>query len=248
MQTDKNKSAGGESKKPLGTKSYGSIPHLPGSRVGPGDHTCHEGQAKIATEKPRDKNDVIYVQEKLDGSNCAIARIGDTLYPITRSGYLAADSPYSQHHAFAEWAGENTGRIMSILEDGERLCGEWLWQAHGTRYKLRHEPFVAFDIMKGHKRMCYPEFGNRIAGNFQTPATIARYGCSLSLDVAKKTFGEYGCHGAIDPIEGFVWRVERIEKDAQRVDFLVKYVRPDKVDGFYLPEISGGEPVYNDYR
>lgn len=43
--------------KPLGQKAYGSIPHLPGSRLGPGDHHCHEGQAKIATEKARDKHE-----------------------------------------------------------------------------------------------------------------------------------------------------------------------------------------------
>ena len=43
--------------KPLGGKAYGSIPHLIGSRVGPGDHHCHEGQARIATEKVRDKHD-----------------------------------------------------------------------------------------------------------------------------------------------------------------------------------------------
>jgi hypothetical protein len=30
-----------------------------------------------------------------------------------------------------------------------------------------------------------------------------------------------------------------------QVDFLVKYVRPDKLDGIYLPELSGKEPVWN---
>jgi hypothetical protein len=51
-----------------------------------------------------------------------------------------------------------------------------------------------------------------------------------------------------------VWRIERNElvnpgKDGERrwaVDFLVKYVRPDKHDGIYLPEINGREPVWNE--
>lgn len=30
--------------KPLGGKSYGSIPHLPGSRLGPGDHHDNGGK------------------------------------------------------------------------------------------------------------------------------------------------------------------------------------------------------------
>jgi len=49
-------------KKPLGRKNYGSIPHLPNSRMGIGDHSCHEGQARIATIKARDKNDEVFVQ------------------------------------------------------------------------------------------------------------------------------------------------------------------------------------------
>lgn len=37
-------------------------------------------------------------------------------------------------------------------------------------------------------------------------------------------------HGAVDPVEGVVFRVEHNKK----VDFLAKYIRPDKVDGIYL--------------
>jgi hypothetical protein len=29
------------------------------------------------------------------------------------------------------------------------------------------------------------------------------------------------------------------------VDFLAKYVRPDKIDGCYLPEINGGHAYWN---
>lgn len=47
--------------KPLGRKNYGSIPHLPCSRMGPADHACHPGQQTIATEKARDRHDIIIV-------------------------------------------------------------------------------------------------------------------------------------------------------------------------------------------
>ena len=43
--------------KPFGRLSYGSIPHLPGSRLGSGDHHITEGQARILTVKTRDKHD-----------------------------------------------------------------------------------------------------------------------------------------------------------------------------------------------
>jgi hypothetical protein len=48
-------------------------------------------------------------------------------------------------------------------------------------------------------------------------------------------------HGAIDLVEGAVWRCERKGK----VDFLGKYVRPDKVDGAYLESVTGKDPVWN---
>ena len=45
----------------LGQKAYGSIPHLPYSRLGTGDHHIEQGQALIATKQTRDKNDLIFM-------------------------------------------------------------------------------------------------------------------------------------------------------------------------------------------
>lgn len=238
--------------KPTGGKNYGHIPHLPGSRMGPGDHKCHEGQLRIATQKKRDKHDRIIVQEKVDGSNVGVARLNGQIYPIGRAGYLACSSPYEQHRHFYNWAFTQQDRFMSVLQDGERICGEWLAQAHGTMYHLEHEPFVAFDIMRGQSRMVLDELLNRIAGyDFITPRLISRgepFGIEPMLEAIK-----ISGHGAIDPVEGAVWRVERDElihpgKGSERrwvVDFLVKYVRPEKIDGAYLPEVSGKDAVWN---
>lgn len=73
-------------RKPLGLKNYGHIPHLPGPRMWPGDHKCHEGQLKIATNQKRDRHDFIIVQEKLDGSNAGNVRIENVIYLLTRAG------------------------------------------------------------------------------------------------------------------------------------------------------------------
>ena len=91
---------------------------------------------------------------------------------------------------------------------------------------------------------------------------IAYYpGCTLktkskNLEVpgiaAMAKLGTHGYYGAIDPAEGCVWRVERDKPTGKKgekvrvVDFLVKYVRPDKEDGIYLPDIGpGGHAVWN---
>ena len=237
-------------KKPLGRKNYGSIPHLPNSRIGPGDHKCHEGQERIATVRARDKHDEIIVQEKLDGSNVGVARIGDTIIPIGRAGYTAISSPFLQHRLFSNWAYENTERFMAVLNDGERLVGEWLAQAHGTIYDLPHEPFVVFDLMVEKERLTYDDFYSRVATDFVVPWLVSR-GDPIPVEKAMRKLGKYGHHGATDPVEGVVYRVERnkiIDRQGGRkhvVDFLVKYVRPDKKDGIYLENVSGGDPLWN---
>jgi hypothetical protein len=240
------------SAKPLGGKNYGSIAHLPGSRMGPGDHHCHEGQERICTEKVRDKHDRIIVQEKLDGSNVGVAKIGGQILALTRAGYLAHTSPYEQHRKFDAWVAEHAGRFAALLDDGERIAGEWLLQAHGTRYHLPHEPFVAFDIMRGMTRATYDEVHERTAGRFVMPYTV-HVGGALSIADAMARLGEMGKHGALDPIEGAVWRVERNDLIDPRnsgerrwvVDFLAKYVRQDKADGAYLESVTGQPTVWN---
>lgn len=226
--------------KPLGHKSYGSIGHLPNSRLGSGDHKVHEGQGKICTEKVRDKHDLIICTEKVDGSCCSVALINNEILALSRSGYLASTSPYKQHHLFTKWVRKHEARFRSVLKEGERLCGEWLIQAHSTRYNLPHEPFVVFDLMRGQERALYDELLNRVIPEFIVPKLLYIGNNPISVEAVLKLI-EISGHGAIDPVEGAVWRVERKGK----VDFLAKYVKLDKKDGIYLPEISGGEAIYN---
>jgi hypothetical protein len=226
--------------KPLGTKAYGHIPHLPGSKAGPGDHYCSPGHARIATEKARDKNDVIICQEKLDGSCCSVFKADDyILYPLVRAGHIANTSKYKQHHLFYNWVFENQERFLRLLKPGERACGEWLAQAHGTRYELPHEPFVIFDIMEGHNRITYSDlFGRATLLDFTVPYTF-HIGPPISIEKAMENLKISG-HGALEPVEGAIWRVER----KGQVEFIVKYVRPDCITGKYLPE-KGGVEIWN---
>lgn len=233
--------------KPLPGKGYGSIPHLPGSRRGPKDHGIHEGQARIATAKTRDQHDRVTVQEKLDGSNAsALLMDSGEVIALTRKGHRADTSPFEQHRLLARWVAENEDRFRAVLRPGERLVGEWLVQAHGTRYALKHEPFVAFDLMVGTKRATYGYFEDRVACCFEIPHLL-HTGGALSIEGAEELLGEHGHHGALDPAEGAVWRVERWNPKASAwsVDFVCKYVRQGKVDGCYLPERNGGETIWN---
>jgi hypothetical protein len=250
-----------KTEKPLGHKAYGRIPHLPGSRVGPSDYQANPGHVRIATEAfpPQRKHDRVIVSEKLDGTNVSCYRRGNEIIPLTRAGYRAETSPYEQHWMFAAWVKQHEEHFLHGLEDGQRFVGEWLAQAHGTRYSLRpthyrtHSlpPFYIFDLMIGQTRMPWEALISAIAATryftLQWMPHLLHVGEPLSIEKAVALLGLYGRNAATDPAEGCIWRVETRKRatDPYKVDFLVKFVRPGKVDGCYLPEISGCEPVWN---
>lgn len=226
--------------KPLGRRCYGSIGHLPNSRLGPSDRSVPEGQARICCEKTRDKFDKVFVQTKLDGSCCGVALLDGKLVPLVRSGYSAVSSKYEQHQLFDQWVWAHQDRFYAVLNEGERLVGEWLAQAHGTIYNLTdREPFAPFDIIRGTTRLPTSTFLGRVSNYFYTP-TLLHAGESLPVEdalVLHKHDRSWPC----DELEGIVYRVER----KGIVDFLAKYVVPTKIDGKYLPEISGEPAIWN---
>ena len=229
--------------KPLGRKSYGSIGHLPGSRLGPGDHAVHEGQARICTEQVRDRHDLVIVTEKLDGSCMAVARLEDRIVPLGRAGYPAWTSPFEFQRRFGEWVAARDDIFRHVLREGERLVGEWMYLVHGTVYGRLDSLWYAFDLMRGAERAPMSEIDERLSGTpLSQPAELFRGNRGYSIAEADDGLGREGAYGTVrDGAEGAVWRVERRGK----VDFLAKYVRPGKVDGQYLPDISGNDPVYH---
>lgn len=226
--------------KPLGHRSYGSIPHLLGSRRGPADKGVNDGQQRIMCENSRSKKGGAYtiiVQEKLDGSNVSVAKIDGAIVPLMRAGYRCEESNFRQHHEFAKWVYERQSSFDAFLEDGERLCGEWLWLAHGTLYDLSHRsPFVAFDIMRGQQRASFQEFTERVEWCVDTQLfdvpPLLHCGGAISVKDSLKALGENGKYGAKELAEGVVYRAEY----GGKIEFLAKYVRPEKVDGKYLDQ------------
>jgi hypothetical protein len=226
--------------KPLGRKAYGSIPHLPSSRIGPGDHYCHPGQEVILTAKARDKHDRIVVTEKLDGACVAIAKIDGQPVALIRAGYPAALGKYEHLRLFDTWVKQNAPRFDPIPE-GTRLCGEWLAMAHGTQYVLDGDPFVPFDLMSLEKRHPIDEMAMVAALCGLRPAKVLHDGGPVSIGAALEALGPLGHHGATETPEGAVWRCER----RGEFDFIAKFVRHEKRDGAYLPEISGVPPIWH---
>src|SRR5207245_8250089 len=109
-----------------------------------------------------------------------------------------------------------------------------------TRYHLTHEPFVAFDLFVEGVRAPHDVLVERLDRAGFTRPRLIHDGAPIAADVVLGQLEPSG-HGALDPVEGAVWRVER----RGVVDFLGKFVRAGKEDGCYLPEVSGKPAVWN---
>ena len=231
--------------KPLNRKNYGSIPHLSSSKLGAGDHFVNHGQERILTQKKRDRHDEVFVFEKYDGSNVGIGKINNRIFALTRSGYLAVTSPYKQHHMFANWVSENEVTWSHMLNNGERITGEWLAQAHGIKYDIdnRLQPIVFFDHFNvKNERSCYDVLDTFYKEyQIQLPRLLhrgtAKPVSELLFELNKKT---YGITPEGNP-EGMIYRVERKGK----VDFLAKWVRSDFEAGKYIINKEDSELIWN---
>ncbi len=209
--------------KPLKQKNYGSIPHLSSSKLGIGDHYISIGQEKILLEKARDSKDQIFSFEKYDGSNVGICKVENKIHAITRSGYLANTSPYKQHHLFSEWVSRNEKKFSDLLNEGERICGEWMIQIHSLEYELK-TPIIFFDkFHRNNKRSSVQDFLNtcdkyeltapRLLATIIMPLNNLITLLSTKSDFAKSK----------DLPEGIVFKCER----NGGLDFMAKWVRSD---------------------
>ena len=222
------------------SRCYGRIPHLPGSQMTSDDRKAEDWQVHICCEKLRDTKDHVVVQEKLDGSCMAVMKKNGEIIPMARSGNRAAVSRYKQHRFFHKWVYENLERFDGLLNENEICMGEWLMQAHGTRYDLPHEPFVLFDLKSNGKFLTSAALRKRATlFHFVTPQIIHE-GTPIAVSRVVKLLKSSG-HGALDPVEGAVWRIER----NGQIDFRAKYVRPEKQIGSFLPQRPGQISVWN---
>lgn len=231
--------------KPLGHKAYTKIPHLPGSRTGQNDTHAPRELARWCTHQCR-PGDSVVVQEKLDGSCVSVALINDEVIALGREGFRASTAQNPGRRMFARWVATQEDRFRAVLTNGEWLVGEWLALAHSTRYQLTHEPFVVFDVCSKGEGTDFVSLASAFAdsrlkkGAFVRPHVVHR-GDAISVERVDQLLGANGFHGAVDRVEGAMWRVERNES----VVFRAKFVRPGKTDGALLPENSGQPAIWN---
>jgi hypothetical protein len=231
-------------------KNYGSIPHLLDSKLGKHDKYLHKGQDAIIRKGGRNRHDMVHASLKIDGTNVGVLRQGEDLIPLQRKGYDCRTSPYKQHHKFAEFVDEHRAQFFHLLNDGERVVGEWIYQASGIIYNVECLPFLPFDLFSCSQRIPWAELVIRVATNsdFETPPSI-----SYGYDDAPKGHAEImkiiGPPCMAIPVgvqhEGLVYRVEK----KGMFDFMGKWVRSDFIPGKYLPGVGlpGDSAIVNNH-
>jgi ATP-dependent RNA circularization protein (DNA/RNA ligase family) len=224
-------------------RNYGNIKHLTGSRMkDSGDTLLDKSIQPFFTEKLQfPKRDKLYVTEKIDGANVGVLKKNNKLYPIMRKGYDVRSSEWDFIRRFADFVADNANRFNGILDNGERICGEWMIMTHSLFYVMPHEPFVVFDIIKEgaeQTRMGYDEIRERCTRHEFITVGLVWEGDAISIQEALQKLGT-GFHGCQATPEGVVYRYER---DGS-FEMSAKYVANLDVGGF---EINNGK--YNIWK
>ena len=225
-------------------RSFGNIKHLTGSRMkDSGDTLIEESVQPFFTEALQfPKRDKITVTEKIDGANVGVYKKDGLLYPIMRKGYDVRTSEWAFMRKFADFTAENASRFDKLLSDGERVCGEWMIKTHSLFYKMPHEPFIVFDIIRDGKKANRPSFNeilSRCANCGFTTAGVVWEGGAIAARDALKKLGS-GFHGCMSVPEGVVYRYER----DGAFYMSAKYVSNLSVGGEYM----NVEDVYNEWK
>lgn len=159
------------------------------------------------TVKTQSQKDVVIVTEKVDGCNVGVLRQGDNLIPLLRKGYCVKSNPLEWIKKFEGFVKLRKERFLSLLNNGERVCGEWMVKTHTLSYKMTHEPFICFDLINETYRDKYLNAKLRLETNGFTTAGLIHYGTAIPIETAL-TMANDGFHGATNGIEGIVYRYE----------------------------------------
>ncbi len=89
-------------------------------------------------------------EEKIDGSNIGFSLHPDNPSKIVvqnRSHYVTKDS-HSQFKALDQWMQEHYDELMTVLQLGYLIFGEWMYAKHSILYDQLPGYFIAFDLFE----------------------------------------------------------------------------------------------------
>ncbi|MEL7349407.1 MAG: RNA ligase family protein [Pseudomonadota bacterium] len=120
---------------------YPRTRHLEGSRLQIGDLNDHKPLSEL-------RGETLVLEEKLDGSNCAISFDRDGGLLLQSRGHYLTGGGRERHFAlFKTWAAAHAQRLNAVLGDRYVMFGEWLYAKHTVFYDQLAHFFFEFDVL-----------------------------------------------------------------------------------------------------
>ncbi|MCK4544601.1 hypothetical protein KAU43_03615 [candidate division WOR-3 bacterium] len=97
----------------------------------------------------------VWIEEKMDGSQCGIAVKNGKPIVYTKNQHLFEYDKRASFNGLWDWVYENHEMIMKIPKR-MRICGEWLRVQHHIHYDNLPDWFIAFDVLNEQTGMPLP--------------------------------------------------------------------------------------------
>jgi hypothetical protein len=194
---------------------YPRTPHITGSRLQPGD----EDLKSVARETLHGLH--IVVEEKLDGSNCAVSFDGLGALVLQSRGHVLSGGPRErQFDLLKRWAGHHRAWLQEHLGTRYIMYGEWLYARHTIAYDHLPHYFMEFDVLNRETGE-FLSTGRRhqlLSDGPVTSVPVLAEGSAVDLDacIARSTCS------STETIEGLYLKHERDGRVVSRY----KFVRP----------------------
>lgn len=217
------------------SSNFGHIKHLSGSKLIDKEDVLMSVEAqKKFTDKVQDPtHDRIIVSEKIDGMNGGAVKKNGLIYPINRKGYDSRQMGTTHEelkplgNGWAQWVDDHYETLDELLEEGERLVFENAMFQHTIRYKFKNGNGPVFLLAKfdnNNKKLPFEE-NIKLAEKIGITIPPVLYTGVIAIDPREliRQFPK-GLVGAIDGIEGVVYRYEHIDDKGVVNSSYAKYV------------------------
>lgn len=123
-------------------RKYPRTPHLPGSRLQPGDHGLPVADFTAIAGRH------VVVEEKVDGANAALSFDAGGGLLLQSRGHFLTGGPRERHFApFKAWASGVRQELWERIGSRYVVYGEWLYAKHTIYYDSLPSWFLEFDVL-----------------------------------------------------------------------------------------------------
>lgn len=119
---------------------YPRTPHVAGSRLQPGDEDLPFVDWEALP------GETVVVEEKVDGSNCAVSFLNGELILQSRGHRLTGGARERQFNLFKQWAAARQHALRDRLGERYIMYGEWTYARHTIYYDALPHYFLEFDV------------------------------------------------------------------------------------------------------